>query len=194
MNWGVVGVALAAMALGAAAADVDMLSGGNNRWRALDLVLNAACVWAGVGVLAGRVQKRAAPAARTGAAGLFLTVLAYYVVGELRAEGTPVFSLSPHTELWLFAAAIAGPPLGMVGLWTRRRDLLGLAARLVVPAAIFGEEAVLHPLATTAAFTFDPWLSWTQAAMVIFAVVWALASIAWWRVRSSPARSGSAAV
>src|SRR5436190_2253472 len=106
------GVTLAAIGLGSAAAVVDSLSSGNNQWRALDLVLNAAWLWAGVGVLAGRVQREKTAAALTAVVALFGTVLAYWVVGSLRSGAALVLtSPSPDTRYWLVAAIVAGPPL-----------------------------------------------------------------------------------
>ena len=166
---------------------VDSLSSGNNKWRALDLVLNAAWLWAGVAVLAGRVQREKTAAALTAAAALFGTVLAYWVVGSLRG-GTALVLTSPppDTRYWLVVAIVAGPPLGLAGLWMRRQDISGLAARLLIPAAIVGEELFLHPLPSRGAFQFDPWLSWTHAAMPALAVAWAGVAITrWWRARPS---------
>jgi hypothetical protein len=153
-----------------------------NRWRALDIVLNAGWLWAGVGVLAGRVQRDKTVAALTATADVFLTVLTYWVVGSLQAEGTlGLASLTPHIRAWLFIAVVAGPPLGLAGFWARRGGISGLAARLLIPAAIVMEELIIHPL-DRAAFPVDPWLSWTHAAMAGLAVVWAVVVLAWWWV------------
>jgi len=178
---------LAGIAVGSSAAVVDSLSAGLDKWRALDWVLNAGCVWAGVGVLAGRVQSRAVAASLMGAASLLATVVSYYVVGALRF-GTSVglaFSSSRSVE-WLGLAVVGGPVLGFVGFCARRGDLLGLAARLAVPVAVLVEELAIHPLDTraTGAFAVDPWLNWTHAGMAAVAVAWMLVSMARWRVSS----------
>src|SRR5262249_17796523 len=121
-NWAAAGfVALAGISIGTAAPRVGSMSRGLNKLLALASRVNAACVWVGMSVLAGRVQSRASAAALMGAAALLATVVAYYVAGALDAgvSLTLTFSSSRSTE-WLVASLVAGPVLGLVGLLARR--------------------------------------------------------------------------
>ncbi|MCM3556734.1 DUF6518 family protein [Janibacter melonis] len=132
-----VGAGLAVLTLLAAAA-ADQLDG-HPAARVVLVLANAGSVWAGQAVLAGWLVRRAPAAALAGPVVGLLSLVTYYVLGALTGL-TPWSGLADNLG-WLVAAAVAGVPLGLVGALARRRDGLGVLARLVVPAG-----AVLEPL------------------------------------------------
>jgi len=102
------------------------------------LVLHGLWLWAGIAVLGGWMATRDRPgrgrAAVGGAAAQVAAVVAYYLVGAaVGSEGPPVSWL--EMAIYSGAALVVGPLLGVVGGLSRRTDLVGLLAGLVVPVA-----------------------------------------------------------
>ena len=162
--WSAAGVTLAGIGLGSAAAVVDSLSSGNNKWRALDLVLNAAWLWAGVAVLAGRVQRKNMGCRATAAAALLGTVLAYWVTNSLLSGETTVSAfVAEHSPL--ARRGDRGRPAARAG---GTLDASPGHLRACRAAADTGCDRrgglVLHALPSRVC-CLDPWLSWTHAAM-----------------------------
>lgn len=170
-------VVLVGFALGVATAFSDIAAGGLNQtpWdRSLSMLLNAGFIWAGAAVLGGWIVARSGrrAGAAAGFAALTFAVSGYYLYGAAlgdRAQGG-LSALSGVIRLWLLASVVAGPLLGLVGSWTRRHDLLGLVARLVVPVGAVVEMLVVGRLGP-GTFRVDPALAWTQALVVVGATV-----------------------
>lgn len=104
----------------------------------LSKLANAGTVWAGLGILCGWLVRRPLQAAAAGIAGSLFSLIAHYSLGL--ASGMFDATVWSENGYWFAAALIVGGPLGLVGAAARRSDLLGLAARLVVPLG-----AVLEP-------------------------------------------------
>lgn len=167
-----------AVALGVVASLSDRWGSGyppQQGWRAVGLVVNSGSVWAGVAVLAGWFAVRRVPALLIGPVALVVAVAAYYVVGVLLGDRADVglSGLTGVLRLWLMASVVVGPVLGLVGHLARREDLLGLLARLVVPAAVLLEVAVRFG-PSLGEFAFDPVRAWTMVLMVSVASLAAL--------------------
>lgn len=129
------------------------LSGEADTWLAirstLSKLVNSGTVWGGVLILAGWLVRRPTHAALAGAIAGLVALSVHYGLGLLLDAIGPdswvdVYGPSVWCGNWLWfaAALVLGPPLGVLGAAARRRDLWGLAARLVVPVA-----AVVEPLA-----------------------------------------------
>ena len=172
MRWsrGVVPAVAVAVGLGVVASLSDRWGSGyppQQGWRAIGLLANAGSVWAGLAVLAGWFVVRRRPALVIGPVALVAAVAGYYVAGVLLGDRADVgFSgLTGVLRLWLTAAVVVGPVLGLVGHLARRADLLGVLARLVVPAAVL-LEVVVRFRPSLQEFDFDPVRAWTLVVMV----------------------------
>lgn len=141
-------------------------------WRAVGLIANAGSVWAGAAVLAGWLAVRRVPALLLGPAALLAAVAGYYVVGVLFGDRGDVglSGLTGVLRLWLTSAIVVGPALGFVGYLTRRENLLGVLARLVVPTGVL-LEVVVRFRPSLGEFGVDPVRAWTLLAMVILAAI-----------------------
>ena len=169
--------------LGAATATADTAAGGlgQTSWdRAWGMLLNAGFVWAGSAVLAGWLVSRSGlvAGAAAGCVVLVCAVAGYYTYGVTLGDRADVglSALSGVIRLWLVASVVAGPLLGATGVWTRRGDVLGLLARLVVPAGALTEMLVVRRLGA-GTFRVDPALAWIQAFVVTAAVLGALRAV-----------------
>lgn len=173
--------------LGAAASATDVMAGGLGQtpaWRALDMLLNAGCVWAALAVLCGWILVTPGRGALAGFVGLACAVAAYYTYGLFAGDrvGGGIGGLTGIVRIWLVLAFVAGPVLGTIGAWIRRPGPLGLASALVVPAGTMAEMLVVRSL-DRHTFDIDPWQAWTQLALVLAAGVTAVLTI------TRPARS-----
>ena len=171
MRWVVV-VCLGA-ALGLAAAAADVLAGGLNQddaWRAVSMLLNAGCVWAGLAVLGGWLLRTPGRGAIAGLLGLSCSLMGYYAGGLIYGDRAHVGlgGLSGVIRVWTVAAVLAGPLLGGVGALIRRAGAPGLVAALVLPVGTVAEILFLHRLASES-FVIDPWLAWTQLVLIVTA-------------------------
>ena len=167
MRW--LQAAIAGIALGVLAAWADVAAGGlgqNGAWRALSMVTNAGCTWAGLAVLCGWLLAGPLRAAAAGVLGLAAAVAGYYAYGAVLGDREAVgLGVSAAVEVWLLAAVLAGPVLGTVGALSRRAGLSGLSAALALPAGVITEMLVLRPL-DVAAFRIDPAVTGARLAMV----------------------------
>ncbi len=138
------------------------------------MLLNSGTLWAASAVLAGWIVTRTTSAmlgALAGFAVLICAVLGYYVYGVTLGDrvGLGISALSGSVRVWLIASFIAGPLLGLAGAWTRRRDAVGVVARLLVPVGAV-VEMVFYDRLRPDTFRVDPSLAWTQATVVAVAV------------------------
>lgn len=106
----------------------------------VSLLVNAGTVWAGLMVLAGWLVARPLGALVAGPVSGVGSLLAHYALGEVTGL-MPPDSIETNTA-WFVVAAVMGVPLGLVGRLARRRDLVGLLARLVVPVGALAEPLV----------------------------------------------------
>lgn len=171
MRW--LWVVLIGGVVGSGAALADSFAGSLEQtgWqRALSLVLNAGFVWAGAAVLCGWLMVRPRWAAPAGSVVLLCAVGFYYVVGATLGDRTTVGlgALSGAAGLWLAAALVAGPLLGLAGALIHRGGIAGTLAALIVPAGAAAEILGVRRLASQDA-SVDPWLFWTQTLIVVIA-------------------------
>lgn len=173
---------LLGIALGAATAAVDVVAGGLDQtpaWRAVSMLLNAGCVWAGLAVLGGWILGTPWRGALAGVGSLASAVGAYYGYGLISGDraGIGFGGTSGTVRMWLVLAVVAGPLLGSAGALARRSGLVGTIAALVVPVGATVEMLVLRSLGPEA-FRVDPWQAWTQVAVVVAAVGGAALAVA----------------
>lgn len=159
------------------------------------VVLNAGWAWAGLAIWAGWIVGRARPAwlhaAIAGVVVLSLATAFYYLVK------TGLQGLSPRTRsdsllAWWSVAVWVGPLLGVVGALTRRRDVVGWFAALVLPAGAALQMVVLPPGHTALVVERGQALVWVAAVVMVMVVTVRLLF-----VRSRPTRvqhSGRGAV
>ena len=171
MRWA--GAVFLGAALGLAAAATDVVAGGIDQtgaWRALDMLLNAGSVWAGLAVLCGWLLLTPGRGAVAGLLGLACAVAGYYAYGRISGDRADVGlgGLSGVIRVWAVAAVFAGPILGGVGALIRRAGVPGLVAALVVPVGTIAEMLLVHHL-DLGAFAIDPWLAWTQLGLILLA-------------------------
>lgn len=141
---------VAAMALGIAALVTNIQTDAQLEGRdptgqavrlALSQVANAPSVWVGLLVLSGWLMRTPRRGAVAGPVGGLLALVTHYTLGEL--GGTFTLSSGFGSNLsWFAAAAMLGVPLGVLGAFARRRDVLGLGARLLVPIACVADPVV----------------------------------------------------
>lgn len=178
---------LLGFALGAVTAAVDVVAGGLGQtpaWRAVSMLLNAGCVWAGLAVLGGWILGTPWRGAVAGVGSLASAVAAYYCYGRVSGDrvGIGLSTLSGTVRMWLVLAVLVGPLLGVAGALARRSGLVGMIAALVVPVGATVEMLVLRSLGPET-FRVDPWQAWTQAAVVVAAACGAVVAV---RRASSP--------
>lgn len=185
MRW--LTVLVTSVALGLATAAADTVASGLDQsaaGRALAMVANAGCVWAGLAVLAGFLVSgttQRGSVLRPGAAGLvalLVAVLGYYAFGAVAGDRQEVAltALSGAVRLWALASVVLGPVLGAVGAATRRAGALGVVARLVVPVGAAVEMLGLRRLGPDS-FRVDPTLACAQSALVVAALVGGLLAV-----------------
>lgn len=160
--WRLALLAAVALGLGALASNITseaQLSGEANEVLAvrftLSKLVNAGTVWAGLAVLAGWLVRRPRPALLAGPLTLAVALVTHYGIG--RIVGMFDGGVWAENAMW-FAAVPLGIPLGLVGCATHRRDLVGLAARLLVPLG-----AVLEPF-EVGMFSMPSILPWPDRA------------------------------
>ncbi len=171
-------VAGTALLLGVVASISDRWGSGlppHQGWRVVSIVTNAGSVWAGVAVLAGWIVVRRGAAVLAGWAALVLAVAGYYAAGLLVGDRVDVglAGVTGALRLWLVAAVVMGPVLGLVGHLARRRDLAGTLARMVVPTGVLAEVVGRFRL-STGDLSVDPVRGWTLVLMVAVAAASAL--------------------
>jgi hypothetical protein len=147
--------------------------------RVLLVFLNAAATWAALAVLAGWIigtPMRAA--AMAGPTGLLLAIAGYYAYGLIAGDrsDTGVAGVVVVVRVWVLAALIAGPVLGIAGALAHRPGWVGLVAALVVPAGIMVEQVVLRRFGPDE-FAVDPVLAFAQGLLLVIGVAIALAAI-----------------
>lgn len=103
--------------------------------------LSAGTLWAAVAVYAGWQSRRPLVAILAGVAASEATLLLHYLLGMLTGL-YGVGELATNVS-WFLAGVVLCGPLGLVGWLAARRGWIGLAARLVVPAAAVAEPWVL---------------------------------------------------
>ncbi|NAZ74736.1 hypothetical protein GTQ99_04765 [Kineococcus sp. T13] len=157
--------------------DPAALTTGQQVARFLSYLLNAGWAWAALAVLAGWWVRTWLLGAAAGWVSVSGAVLAYYVT-DARVRGESFSSYGGEVLLWLAACVLLCAPLGLAGACTRRRDVWGLVAGLVVPV---GAGVIVYPEAV--------WARWT--VWVVAAVGAVLSVRRWWDRRS---RSASADV
>lgn len=104
-------------------------------------LLNTGTVWAGLAILAGWFVRRPAQAAIAGPISCLTALVAHYGLARLIGVFDP--EIWGENAYWFGFAAILGAPLGLIGSLAHRDGILGLAARLVVPAGALLEPFVL---------------------------------------------------
>lgn len=104
-------------------------------------LVNSGTAWAGLGIVAGWLVRRVPQAVLAGLVAGTLALLIHYGLGRLLGVFPPEVWASNSS--WFLAAAITGGPLGLIGAAARRRGLLGVLARLVVPVAALAEPVVV---------------------------------------------------
>lgn len=172
-RWG--RVLLAGLVLGIAATVADSLIHPGPAYaytRALSMVLNAASVWAGLGILAGWLVRRPLSALLAGPLALVVAVLAYYAYGvtlgdRLGVESGEVLATGQH---WILYAVLIGPVLGLIGALMRRPGWIGLLACMVLPLGVAYDMTSLHHL-DAGSFRLEPVYSSAQLATVALAVL-----------------------
>ena len=179
---------VAGLILGAVTSLSDVHAEGLNPsdvWRVLAIILNAACSWLAVAVLAGRASRRPAWAAVAGALALVVAVLAYYGYGVTWGDrsGLGVHGVAHTAESWLLVAVLAGPSGGLLGWLSCRRTWLGSAATAVVGLAVIA-EVLLRLRLTPSAFDRDPVWAWTLLAMALAGLVTVAVAVAVSTVRA----------
>lgn len=107
-------------------------------------LVNSGTVWGGLLVLAGWIVRRPWQAPLAGIVAGEVALVVHYGLGQL--FGIYPADIWGSNWYWFLAPVIFGPFLGLIGAAARRRDLLGLAARLVVPAAAVVEPFYLGML------------------------------------------------
>ncbi|CAB4887328.1 unannotated protein [freshwater metagenome] len=141
------------------------------RW-SLSRIVNAGAVWAGLSVAAGYFVRSRWAAAVSGAAAPTMALLVHYSAGAVTGWlGTVTWAGDNLT--WFAAAALLGPPLGLIGYAARRPTGVGMAAALVVPAG-----AVLRPI-VLGTLRWDGSVPWPNAlAGLVSSVVLIVAGVA----------------
>jgi hypothetical protein len=107
--------------------------------RVASLVVNSGAAWAAMAVLGGWLVASSLRGLIAGPVVLIVAVVSYYLVGAVAGSENPDGSVGQVTYFGL-VALLAGPVLGAVGGRIRRRDVLGLAAALVVPLGVYAEK------------------------------------------------------
>lgn len=169
---------LVGLALGLLAVGADWLlevrwfgSTGHGFVRAASRVLNAASVWASLGLLAGWLARVPARGALAGPLALSAGLVGYYLPYQVRAavEDAPVSSSWwALVALWLAVAVLAGPLLGVVGALMRRPDLLGLLACAALPVGVVFDFVVRVGFAWSR-FALEPVLTGAELAAMLLA-------------------------
>ncbi len=142
-------------------------------------LVGSGTVWGGLPVLAGWLVRDSALAA---VAGLVAgeTALATYAVAGLviGAHGSGIWASDAP---WFALTVVAGPVLGFFGALARRRDVWGLLARLVVPAAAVSEPVARGMLVSSGppGNPVDLASSFCGAVLVLLG-----AAAAWWVLRT----------
>lgn len=124
-------------------------------------LVNTGTVWAGLGILAGRLVRRTGQAVVAGLTALLLALVVHYGLGLL--VGMFEADVWVNNSYWFLAAVVAGGPLGLIGATARRTDGRGLVARLVVPVAAIVEPFVVGMFDRP---DFIPWPDRTSSVVV----------------------------
>lgn len=107
-------------------------------------VVNSGTVWAGLLIVAGWLVRRPLPAALAGVAAGEVALVIHYGLGQV--FGIYDADIWASNSYWFVAALLLGAPLGLIGALARRADILGLLARLVIPAGALIEPFYLGML------------------------------------------------
>lgn len=180
------------VALGVATAAADEAAGGLSQTgaaRAMSMALNAGSTWAiyaiAVGWCLGRPVRSAVGA--TGALGV--ATAAYYLSSisfgdriELGLE-----TVASAGGRWMLVACILGPVLGLIGVLMRSPTALGAVACSAPLVGVVLELSLRNQL-NRRTFEIDPWLGWTQVAMICAAALLGVVL-----VRHRPSKSSLAA-
>lgn len=108
------------------------------------LLLDVGWAWAAVAVAAGWLAGRVVLAAAAGAVSLMIATVAYYLMDSLLRDE----SLAGHvgeTRYWWLASLTLGPFLGAAGASLGRSGVIGLLARLIVPAGALVQTILIQP-------------------------------------------------
>jgi hypothetical protein len=141
----------------------------------MSVLLDSGWAWAGLAVAMGWLVTRAreirsAALARGAAAGALalLAATAAYSVMETMRNGEPLSSWYETEPLvWWVTSVLFGAPLGAVGAFVKRPGVIGLLARLTVPAGAAVQMILLPPGRNEAIATIGKTVVWVAAAASI---------------------------
>jgi hypothetical protein len=107
-------------------------------------LVNSGTAWAGLAILAGWLVGRRLQSMWAAILCCELALVAHYALGNL--IGVMDSSIWWANKSWFVFAIVFGAPLGLCGAAARRRDRLGLAARLLVPLGAMVEPFAMGML------------------------------------------------
>ncbi|MER5627488.1 hypothetical protein ABT061_41340 [Streptosporangium sp. NPDC002544] len=145
----------------------------------MSVLLDSGWAWAGLAVAMGGLVTRAreirpAALARGAAAGALalLAATAAYSVMETMRNGEPLSSWYETEPLvWWVTSVLFGAPLGAVGAFVKRPGVIGLLARLTVPAGAAVQMILLPPGRNEVIATIGKTVVWVAAAASIGFIV-----------------------
>ncbi|MFJ2903200.1 hypothetical protein [Streptomyces sp. NPDC087212] len=115
---------------------------------ALSLIFSGGWPWACYAFLVGYCGRSKTMSALLSFAGLTVGVIAYYVFKHLSPDVPPGTKyttgegFSSGIILWGVFALVLGVPMGLIGHFARRRDLIGLPFQLAVPLIAYFETTM----------------------------------------------------
>lgn len=103
---------------------------------AISRLTNSGTLWAAIGIVAGWALRHRWHSPIAGIVAGELALAVHDGLGAIAGFPQAVWTGNGH---WCLIAAVAGAPLGLVGLLARRAGRIGLAATLVVPLGAIAE-------------------------------------------------------